>query len=105
VPSENEAFSLVVAEVMAARSAVVGSARGGIRELIEGCPGDNAAGVLVTEITPEAFATEVIGLLEDSDRRLRMGESARASILARFDQDKVIDQIEALYETLSVNKK
>jgi Glycosyltransferase len=59
----------------------------------------------VPEITPEAFATEVIALLEDSERRLRMGQSARASILARFDQDKLIDEIEALYETLSVDKK
>ena len=104
-PSENEAFSLVVAEAMAARSAVVASARGGIRELVEGYPGENEAGVLVPEITPEAFATEVIALFEDSERRLRMGHSARASILARFDQDKLIDEIEALYETLSVDKK
>lgn len=104
-PSENEAFSLVVAEAMAARSAVVGSPRGGIRELIEGGPGGKEAGVLVPEIAPQTFATQVAALLDDSDRRRRIGEFARASILARFDQNKVISQIEALYQTLPINKK
>jgi len=96
VPSQNEAFSLVVAEAMAARAAVVGAYAGGIRILLDG-----ERGVLVSDLAPEAFETAVSELLNDPDRRREIGEAARKWVVANHDRDHLIDQIEQLYRTLA----
>ncbi|MCA1768450.1 MAG: glycosyltransferase family 4 protein [Halomonas sp.] len=79
VPSRNEAFGLTVIEAMAAGKAVIGSDSGAIPELLDGKTGRLAA--------PEDAAawTEALAeLAADASLRRRLGQAARARVLADF---------------------
>ena len=76
--SIREGFGLVVAEAMLKRTPVVGGAAGGIRLQIE----DGRSGFLVD--SPESCAKRTVELLRDPERRLEMGEAARARVRERF---------------------
>jgi glycosyltransferase involved in cell wall biosynthesis len=95
-PSEDEGFSLVLAEAMASRCAVVAADRGGISELVE----DGVTGVLVRSLNADAFAGAINTLLGDSHLRASLGAEARRSVISRFSREVVIDQIESLYRSL-----
>ncbi|MBX3277779.1 MAG: glycosyltransferase family 4 protein [Acidobacteria bacterium] len=94
VPSENEGFSLVIAEAMAAGCAVVASAEGPMQELIA----DGQTGVLARSGDSDSFAAAIAMLLTDSKLRGKMGEAASASTKDRFDRDRLLGRIEAIYQ-------
>jgi glycosyltransferase involved in cell wall biosynthesis len=77
LPSRDDAFPLVSIEAASVGAPVIGSAVGGIKEMII----DGATGFLVPPGEPEALARKIILLLEDGELRRRLGEGARA----RFD--------------------
>lgn len=81
-PSYWEAFGFVCLEAMAAGCGVVGSSAGGMSEIID--HGRN--GLLVPPRSPRAIANAVIALLEDPAQRARMGEAARAHVLAAYSE-------------------
>lgn len=90
-PSEDEAFSLAVAEAMAAGCAVIASRAGGLAELID----DGATGLLVP---PDGALVEALArTLSDSALRARLGAAARASVIARFDRGRIVSEIVDLY--------
>ncbi|MGJ7458266.1 glycosyltransferase family 4 protein [Halomonas sp. RA08-2] len=79
VPSRNEAFGLTVIEAMAAGRAVIGSDSGAIPELLDAETG---------RLAPPEDATDWAGamaeLAADGDLRRRLGQAARARVLAGF---------------------
>lgn len=93
VPSENEGFSLVVAEAMAAGCGVVASAEGPMLELIV----DGQTGVLARSGDARSFAEAIARLLRDSRLSRRIGEAASASARERFNRDHLMGRIEAVY--------
>lgn len=68
LPSEWEAFGLVLLEAMAARVAIVASAVGGVPEVLQ----DGRSGRLVRYGDPEALASAIAGLLADEGERRRL---------------------------------
>ncbi len=92
-PSENEGFSLVVAEAMAAGIAVIASRAGGLAELVR----DGTTGVLVPVDDPDALCDAMRLVLTDDELRRRLGAAARLDVESRFDKNKIIDRIEQLY--------
>jgi glycosyltransferase involved in cell wall biosynthesis len=94
-PSENEGFSLVVAEAMAAGIAVIATRAGGLAELVRNA----RTGMLVPVDDLDALCDAMRSLLKDDELRSRLGTAARAEASARFDREKVIDEIEKLYLT------
>lgn len=87
-----EAFGFTIAEAMAASKVVIGTAVGGIPELIR----DGENGCLVPRGDPESVALQILRLIDDSALRRALGVAARASAEARFDiRDRVADLLRA----------
>lgn len=92
-PSYWEAFGFVCLEAMAAGCGVVGSSAGGMAEIIE----HGRTGLLVPPRSPRAVADAVIALLRDPVLRARMGEAARAHVLATYSEAAIGPLQEAAY--------
>jgi glycosyltransferase involved in cell wall biosynthesis len=76
-------------EAMAMERPIVATRVGGVAELIT----DGVEGYLVAENDAQAFTRRLVELVYDPDLRRRMGARGRASVLARFDQDKVVARL------------
>lgn len=84
-PSLWDSFGLVCLEAMAAGRAVVGSAAGGMAEVID----TDAVGRLVEPKHPAQIAQAVIELLQNSDLRTQLGTAARARVLQEYRWERV----------------
>jgi glycosyltransferase involved in cell wall biosynthesis len=92
-PSDNEAFSLVLVEAMAAGCAVIATRVGGMAEIVE----DGVTGVFIERDDLWSLIAGMSKLLTDKPLREKLGAAARASVIERFDRANVIDRIEQLY--------
>ncbi|MCP3957524.1 MAG: glycosyltransferase family 4 protein [bacterium] len=89
-----EPKGLPVLEAMASGLPVVQPAHGAFPEWIEHTGG----GVLVEPLSPQALADGIRELLDDPDKRLRLGRRGRAAVLESFDHDAAADDMLAVYE-------
>lgn len=83
-------------EAMSAECAIVASGNAPVRELID----DGVHGLLVDTKSPEAIANNVMELLDDKDRRLRLGAAARKRIVENYDIDDLFEKRKLLFEGL-----
>jgi glycosyltransferase involved in cell wall biosynthesis len=97
IPSINEAFSLVLIEAMAGGCAVVASRTGALAEILE----DEQTGLLVAPQDLSSLTDALGRLIADAPLRTRLADAARSSARQRFARDPIIDQLEALYLTVS----
>jgi glycosyltransferase involved in cell wall biosynthesis len=97
VPSRSEAFGLVNIESMAVGTPVVGSAVGGIVEIVR----DGKDGFLVPPDDPSALATRLETVLTHPQLRRELSRRARERFLAEFEQSRSVreqaDWQEALF--------
>lgn len=94
LPSLQEGLGLALMEAMAQGVAVVGSAVGGIKTLIQ----DNVNGLLVAPADVSALAQAIITLLSDSRLRRALGSRAREFISANFSKEEMVDKTEIVYQ-------
>lgn len=92
--SETESFGLVIGEAMAAGTVVVSTATEGASELIV----DEETGLLVPVGDVEKMAKAIMSLLIDQKRRAQFAVEARDRVTKHFSLDRMIDEIEAVYE-------
>ncbi len=85
-PSHWESFGLVCCEGMAAGRAVIGSANGGMAEII----GTPDCGLLVPPHSPARLADAILDLINNPQRRHEMGAQARQRILSHFSAARVV---------------
>lgn len=93
LPSRSEAFPNSVMEAMAAGLPVVGSAVGGIPELVD----DGRTGYLVPPGEPGPLADALIGLMDHPDRAAEFGRAGRRRIEETYSFDRMVSQFESLY--------
>jgi len=70
---------------------------------VEGVPEivrENETGILVPPKDPGALARGIISSLNDLDNAKRMAEEGRKFVNKNFDVNKMVDDIDALYDTL-----
>ena len=91
--SHTESFGLAIAEAMACSTAVVATATGGVREIVQ--PGETGLLVPVGDI--EDLAEAMLELLGDRTKRVRMGEAAQRAIASKFTITRMIDNTERIY--------
>lgn len=93
LPSEQEGFSNVILEAMAAGRAIVATRVGGIPEAIE----DGRDGLLVPSGDPDALAGALLRVVKDDALRARLGEAARHRAETEFSMETMFGKYEALY--------
>jgi hypothetical protein len=91
-----EPFGLTPLEAMACERPVVGSAVGGITSTVI----DGQTGFLVPPRDPEILAARLYDLLTNTEKRARMGKTARARVEQEFTWSVTARRTTALYESL-----
>jgi glycogen(starch) synthase len=92
-PSLWENFPCVCLEAMAAARGIVGSAAGGMSEMLE----EGVAGMLVRPRSPKAIAAAINDLLDDPARRVALGTIARRRLLTEYNIERIGSLHEASY--------
>ncbi len=95
-PSLYEPLGIVNLEAMACGTAVVGSAVGGIPEVVA----DGQTGLLVPPGDPGALAAALNALVADPERAAALGRAGRARAVAEFSWATIAQQTVRLYDTL-----
>jgi glycosyltransferase involved in cell wall biosynthesis len=88
-----DSLSRVILEAMTAGRPVVGTQVGGTPELVV----DGVTGLLVKPNDPPGLARAIERLLLDEPLRLTLGGKARRHVEERFDPDRSVDRLLALY--------
>jgi glycosyltransferase involved in cell wall biosynthesis len=96
LPSEYEAFGIVLLEAQACKKPVIGTRVGGVPEAI----GKEGAGIVVEFNDHNALADAINRLLSDKNLRKKMGEIGRKRVREHFTWEKVVNQIEKVYSEL-----
>jgi alpha-maltose-1-phosphate synthase len=96
-PSIYEPLGIVNLEAMACGTAVVGSAVGGIPEVVD----DGVTGLLVPPDDPAALADALNALLRDRDRARAYGDAGRARAVGEFSWSAIAAETVALYRELT----
>jgi glycosyltransferase involved in cell wall biosynthesis len=93
LPSEYEAFGLVLLESLAQGTPVVATRVGGIPEFIE----DGQSGLLVPPKDAAALAAALHRVWTDPGLARRLGHHGRKETVPRFTWDRVVDRLDAIY--------
>ena len=96
VPSKAEPMGRVALEAMAVGVPVIGTAAGGLPEVVE----DGVSGVLVPARDPDALAEAMQAMLRDRRRSRRMGRAGGDRVREQFDIAETVRQVQALYDGL-----
>jgi glycosyltransferase involved in cell wall biosynthesis len=99
LPSLNEGMGRVLVEAMALGKPIVASNAGGIPDLVT--HGKN--GFLVPPKNPGQLAKYIQILLEDRERRERMGKAGK-EMVENFSKEKMVEKIAELYKELIIQK-
>jgi glycosyltransferase involved in cell wall biosynthesis len=95
-PSREEGFSNAILEAMAAGLPVVACDVGGNPEAVV----DRETGRLVPSRNAAAFSSAIAELLADPEKRNAMGKAGRDRATERFSLDRMVGEMESLYESL-----
>ncbi len=97
LPSEYEAFGLVLVEAMAQGTPVVASRVGGIPEIVE----DDRTGLLVPPHDPTALGAALLRLWTDAGLRRRLGDAGRTIVVPRYRWEQVAAAVEGIYREVT----
>ncbi len=89
VPSRQEGFGLVIVEAMAASRPVIGSATGGIPEVIA----DGETGLVVDGEDSSAWLDAISRLAASSELRSKMGKAGRERVELLFNKPRQISEV------------
>ncbi|MCI4368873.1 MAG: glycosyltransferase family 4 protein [Thermoplasmata archaeon] len=97
LPSEYEAFGLVLLEALAQGTPVIASRVGGIPEFVP----DKEAGLLVPPLDAVALSRAMLELWDDPARRTALGRYGREHVVPMYTWERLVDRLEALYEEVA----
>ena len=98
---EPEPFGMALVEAMACGKPVIASDSGGPREIME----NGVTGLLVPPGDAEKLAQAILSLLGDPERILRMGQAGTTRVREVFSAQRMVRQIEAVYEDMVGKEK
>jgi glycosyltransferase involved in cell wall biosynthesis len=94
--SNNEGTPVSLIEASAAGVPAAATAVGGVPDVVA----DGETGLLVNREDERALAEAIARLAREPELRTRLGASARRHVLERFSSDRLVRDIEALYDEL-----
>lgn len=92
-----EPFGLAALEAMSSGIAVIASQTGGLTDFIE----DGKTGILFPSGDHRALAAKINELLDDDEKRIKLGTKAREAILSRYDWSLIINEYISVIEQIS----
>ena len=93
LPSVKEGFPWVLIEAMSAKLPVIATDVGAVPEIID----DYKNGLLVKPKSPAGLADKIKEILENDHLRNELGIQAHQTVLFKFELDKMVKKIEALF--------
>jgi glycosyltransferase involved in cell wall biosynthesis len=96
LPSEFEAFGIVLIEAMAAGKPVVTTKVGGVPYVVK----DGEMGTLVDYADSNQLAGAIIELLRDEDKRKTMGQAGKDHVEKNYSVERVVDKLEGVYKEI-----
>lgn len=96
VSSNNEGTPVSAIEAMAAGVPVVATRVGGLPDVVQ----EGVTGYLVPPRDPDALAEATVAVLQDPQRAAQMGEAARAVARERYSLERLVADIDTLYQGL-----
>jgi len=100
LPTLTEALPTVLAEAMAAEKPIIAGEVGGVPEMVD----DGRNGLLVPPADSRALTEACVKLLENPQRAREMGRVGRQIVAERFDIQRQVRRLEALYLELCGEK-
>lgn len=94
--SKNEGLPVAIIEALAAARPVVATDVGGVKDLVI----PNETGCLVPAGDVDSLARGILGVLHDSSMSVRWGEAGRRRVYPALDIDRLVGDIETLYNSL-----
>lgn len=101
LPSVNEAVGRILIEAGACGLPVIASNVGGVPGIVK----DQETGILVPPKDPPSLAKAIINLLEDKEKRIKMGVAAKNWVDDKFKASKMVESISNLYTEVMKNEK
>ena len=95
-PTRPEPFGRVVIEAMAMQKPVIATNLGGPSEIIT----DGQDGILIEPGKPDRLAEAVLQMLDNPERRQRIGKAARKTVEEHYDSKNTAESVERLYASL-----
>lgn len=96
ISSNNEGTPVSAIEAMAAGVPVVATRVGGLPDVVQ----EGVTGYLVPPRDPDALAGAIAAVLQDPERAARMGEAGRAVAQERYSLERLVADMDALYQQL-----
>jgi glycosyltransferase involved in cell wall biosynthesis len=93
---ETEGLGVVLLEAMACGVPVIGSAVGGIPDIIK----DGETGLLVVEKNPKDLAEKICRLFTDGELSKKLSENGLRFVTRKFSWDVIAKEYAELYETI-----
>jgi len=93
LPSEYEAFGIVLLEAMASGKPCVATKVGGVPEVVV----EGETGVLVDYGNAEQLSDALISLLKNEKKRNEMGKKGRERVFKYFSWHRIVEEIEKVY--------
>ncbi len=101
LPSYGEALPMALIEASACARAAIATDMGGVREVVS----DDVSGTLIPPGDIAAIADAVIDLLEDPERRTRMGQAGRILVEERFGMYNWAHQLARIYTEATAGQR
>jgi len=95
--SIREGIPVALLEAMASKKAIIATKVGGIPEVLE----DNKSGILIPPRHPDILVEKIMYLFNNLNERERLGLNAYIRVEEKYGINKVIKNIEQLYEDLA----
>jgi glycosyltransferase involved in cell wall biosynthesis len=95
-PSHEEPLGSALLAAMAHALPVAAIARGGVPEVVE----NGRNGLLVADLDPRTFASNIVRLFAHPDEAIHLGAAARETVRARFSVTRMVEETVRLYEHL-----
>ncbi len=100
LPSVGEPFGLAFLEAMAMGKPVVAVRAGGTPEVID----DGKAGLLGAPDDADQLAAHLLALIDEPQRRRRLGEYGRQRVLECFTAQRMADDVESVYRFVAARQ-
>lgn len=94
LPSLYEPFGIMALEAMACGCALVASASGGLKDIVN----NGEDGLLVAPNDPQALAAAILRFLRDAHLREKCSEAATKKVRDRFNYDRLVRESLAAYQ-------